>query len=125
MRPLIIDDTVRQDLKSLGEHARADEYSLDDLLDLMNGRIDPPGMDEKFFRLVPVGYKVVCTVENHPGCKMLHASISVNAENKLPHPVSIQAIIEELGFKGKLGSDDPNMTVHTNEPGCINILEKI
>ena len=126
MSILVIDDNTRQDLKNLAAYAENNEYSFDDLLDIMNGAMEPPGHDTNFFCVVPVGYKVCYTIEQQPSFKMRHASISVGGpDNKLPHPVAIQAIIDELGFNTKLGSNDPNTHIHLKEPGCINILEKI
>lgn len=125
MALLVIDDNIRQDLTSLADYAHRNEYSFDDLLDIMNGVMEPPGHDKNFTRIIPVGYKVVFTVEQQPSFKMRHASISTGADGKLPHPVAVQSIIEMLGFNHKLGTDDPNAMVHTDEPGCINILEKI
>ena len=97
---LLIDENIKNELKSLKEYSEKNEYSLDELLDIKNGVLEPPGDSEYFGRFISNGYKVVFTIENHPGGKFRHMSLSVN--NKTPHPEATKLIMQELGFKNKL-----------------------
>lgn len=122
MRPLLIDDKVKADLKELAEYAEKNVYSMDDLLDIMNGATDPPGLDKNFTRTIPYEYRVVFTIEDQVKGKFRHLSISVGDRTKLPNPHACEEIIKLLGFESEIYECLINVS---EEEGAINILEKI
>ena len=136
MGALIIDDSVRLALTGLAEHAMDNRYSLDDLMDIKNDPAKSPGFDPKFNCVVPIGYRVVFTVEEHPKTKqegsgvpetvaLRHMSMSTNKEGMLPPPYFIQEVMEILGFDSNILLNSGECMVHTKEEGAINILEAI
>ncbi len=127
MAVLVINEDVQASLERLAEHANNNRYSFDELLDIKNKALDAPGLDPNFFCMVPIGYKVVFTVEEQPGAQggeminMRHMSMSTSAKGKLPNPITVQEIMGILGFEGKLA----DCYVHTMEDDCITVLELI
>lgn len=127
MAVLVINEDVRAGLERLAEYANNNRYSFDELLDIKNKALDAPGLDPKFSCMVPIGYKVVFTVEEQPGAQgggminMRHMSMSTSAKGKLPNSVTVQEIMWILGFEGKL----TDCYVHTMEEDCITVLEPI
>ena len=63
---IVIDDNVKGSLSKLAEYANNNQYSFDDLLDIKNGDLKPPGDESQFCVEVPVGCKVVFTIEQQP-----------------------------------------------------------
>lgn len=121
MRPLLIDDNVKSELKSLSEYAMKNQYSLDEMLDRMNNDIEPPGDDKNFFRIIPHEFKVVMTVEEHPSGKFRHVSISVGDRTKMPNPHACEEIVKMLDFDGELY----DCVISGFEDGVVDIMEKM
>ena len=121
IRPLIIDDSVKESLKSLANHAAKNPYSTDDLLDLMNKQIPPPGDLPEFVRELPFGYRVVFTIEHQPVGNVRHLSMSVDSPDMMPNVESVKAVMEILGF-----DSIENCKIYPEDLGsrqAINILE--
>ena len=98
MRVLVIGAEQKQQLADLVKHAESNVFSMDDMFDVHNGDMKTPGDMDGFSCDIPVGYKVVFTIEKHPSMKVRHTSISVDTPGKLPLPQCVEMIIKELGF---------------------------
>lgn len=102
LRPLIIDDEVRSQLASLVRHAEKNVFSMDDLLDIYNGRMTPAGDMEGFSRNLPFGYRVVYSIEEQPAGRIGHLSVSVDEDDKLPNVTVVKEIMKLVGFTREL-----------------------
>lgn len=121
MSVLVIGTEEKETLKNLREHAEKNEFSLDDLLDIMN-KAEPPAGDRKGFScIIPVGVRIVHTIENHPGGKMRHMSVSLQ-NSKLPMPELVNMILPELGFKTDMS--ECHVSIEETEK-AINVMEKV
>jgi hypothetical protein len=104
MRALIIGETEQAELQRIKQYAEAHPYDLEAMVDRGRGKRVAPGELSVYRCLIPVGFKVVFSVEDHPQrsgktIRMRHLSVSVSAFNKLPSPEAVQLIMDELGFK--------------------------
>lgn len=103
MRALIIGETEKSELERVRKYAEANPYDLEAMVDRGIGKRQTPGNLSVYRCLIPVGYKVVFTVEDHPQrngrtLRMRHLSVSVSGFNKPPSPDAVQIIMDELGF---------------------------
>jgi hypothetical protein len=91
-------------IKELREKAEKRPYTFDDLLDIKNGAIKPPG-DDGFKISIPVGFEVCFTHEynsnNGKIQKGRHLSVSVDIPGKLPSVESVNLLLPEFGFDGE------------------------
>jgi hypothetical protein len=120
MRPLLIDDATRTKLEQVKAHAAANPFSIDDMRELMTGRQVPAGDREGFSFEIPVGFRVVYTVEDHPSGRFKHISISVDDPKVAPSPEAVKYIMKEMGFEFSL----EQCKVYIEEPiPAVNVLE--
>lgn len=99
---LIITDETQKKIDALIRNAQLRPYTMDDLLDIKNGAMIPPG-DEPDFRIeIPVGYRVVYTIEHQVDRKFIHMSISVAGKNKLPDPIVVGIILQLFHVENEL-----------------------
>lgn len=119
MSILIIGTEEKESLKRLREHAEKHEFSLDDLLDIMNKAEVPAGDRKGFSCILPIDTRVVFSIENHPGGKARHMSVSLKS-GKLPMPELLNMILPELGYKTDLSK------CHLSIEGtAVNVMEMI
>ena len=121
MAILVINEDSKSEIQRVVKHAKEHVYSLDDLFDIKNGRLEVPGDDPAFVCVIPDGFRCVFTIENQPSGKYRHLSVSVSRKNKLPSVPAMEAIMEEFGFDGKI----ENSIVNTEDDVAINVLEKM
>jgi anti-sigma regulatory factor (Ser/Thr protein kinase) len=116
--PLLIDDTAREQIKALKEYAEKNQYTMDDLLDIKNGAQEAPGNNAFYSCALPVGYKVVYTIEQQVPGTLRHMSISVNG--KVPPIEAVQMIMAEFSFENEL----KDCYLYLEEGGvAINVIE--
>ncbi len=95
MSALVLGPEEIQALKSLREYAESNPMNMDDLLDIING--DPAAGDfDEFTRYIPVGFKVVYSIEQQLPGDIRH--LSVSCEKQAPPPEAVEVIKEHLGF---------------------------
>jgi len=121
MRALLIDEDVRYVIKKLIKYADRNELSLQDLKDTIDGLKEPIGNNPNHACIIPVGHRVVYSIENQPKCKCRHISISVDAEGMLPNTEAVKTIINEFGFLTDL--EDGKAHVYIEDGESINVLE--
>lgn len=117
MRPLLISD---EQLKELKEFAEKNTIAFDEMKQIKDGVLKPMGDRPEHLRIIPVGYRVVYSIEQHFERWMRHVSVSVDAEGKLPSIDSVGAIMHELGFNSKLDLAH----VYIEDERAINVLEE-
>jgi hypothetical protein len=102
MRAMVLDEFVLTEIKNLRQKAEKSPYTFDNLLDIKNGAMKPPGEDG-FVISIPMGYRVCFTHEfNSNKGKMQkgrHLSVSVDTVGKLPSIESVNLLLPEFGFK--------------------------
>lgn len=122
MRPLIIDDNLSNRVSELIAYAEKHPYSMDDLLDIYNSQLEPPGDDPNRVINTDFGYRIVYSVELQPAGKVRHLSMSVNEDKVLPNKVAVDEIMKLFGF------DESNrrmIAVKEISPNrnCVEVLE--
>lgn len=122
MRALLIDDVVKSNLRRLVEHAEKNVFTIDDLLNIKNGAEPPPGDREGFSCNIPIGFRVVFSIERQPIGMVRHLSVSVDSEKSLPHPHAVIEIMRELGFENLL---EDCVLDFKSDLSAVNILEVI
>lgn len=125
MRPLVINEQVVESIKSLVKYAEGHIFSMDDLLDIYNKQLAPAGDDEAFVRIIPVGYRVVFSIEEQVGVKVRHLSISIDQDDKLPGPHAVTEIMNLIGFKNAMKDCLVKTEPISQNRAAINIIEII
>lgn len=124
LRPFIVDDQVREALDNLQIHAMANIFSLGELFKIQAGTSPPAGALPGFSVILHFGYRVVFSIEDHPGGRYRHMSMSVNEKGVLPNPLVILEVMELLGFKAKSLKDPALMVDNITEKHAISVIEK-
>lgn len=123
MRPLIIGAVEKEAIKNLVDYAEKNPFSMDDLLDTLNKEMKPAGDMDRYSISLPVGYRVVYTIEHQPAGKVRHLSVSVDKPGNLPNPESLELIMHELGFNGLLYQCNVSMEQIGRQHQAVNVLE--
>lgn len=99
MPVLVIETQELADLKRIKKYAESMPFSLERMKKRVAGEEPIPGEDEQFSCTLPVGFKVVFTIERHPKFWARHMSMSFSGPGKIPDEHGIQMVMEELGFQ--------------------------
>lgn len=123
MSVLVLGPEEKESLKTLREYAETHPMTMDDLLDIINGDRGSAGDFPEFTRNIPVGYRVVFSVEQQVSGDIRHLSISYDKD--IPPLEAVELIMGEMGFE-----DLPDFTrVHIEDIGdgqvAINVLQLI
>lgn len=104
--PLVIGPEEKAKLAKLVEQAAAAPVHMPDVVKSIE---TPAGKNEHMARMtaqtiaLPLAFMVTFSIETgHPCGTCRHMSMSVNRENRLPHPEGIWMVAQELGFTGAL-----------------------
>lgn len=139
MRPLLIDEGVRAKITKLVELAASQPMPLDQVRKMAekrsNGMMTNPLNDDLTID-IPEGWRVTYTHEhqrNDVVCRHLSVSVSNARKGFGPNPAAVAVLLEEFGFKNKIGEmpawttdDDGRTIVEFLEPldGDINRLRR-
>lgn len=123
MRALILNDGIRRQIKRVIEHARAHPVPLARMREIAEGKVKAVGYDRRFACEIPVGYRTVYSIEEHPGGWMRHISISVPG-GKLPHPAAVAEIMREFGFSGGM-EDCERWIEQTEDARAVNLVQRL
>lgn len=96
MRPFIINDTIRQKIAELVTFAEANVVT-----DLEN-RKEPVGHIKEYCLEIPMGYRVVYSIDQQKKGLMRHLSMSVDNPGKLPSVAVVEQVCKLIGFKSEL-----------------------
>ncbi len=97
-RPLVIDPAI---VHGLIAYAEENKTTLQMLQAIHAGERPPPGDYAKRSAMLPVGYRVVYTIEEHPqedGETKWFKHLSISCDNKLPSVHTGQAIMRAFGY---------------------------
>lgn len=123
-RILLISDEIKKTIKKLMVYAEDHKISYDKMKKIMDRKLPPPGDNKNYVITIPLNFRVVFTIEQHPGGWFKHLSVSVPVKNKGPHPQAVEMIMAEFEM-GDLNAR-PGNSVYIEEIGngykAINIL---
>lgn len=114
--PFILDEKGIAELRRIKEYAESHPIKPATLKGMAEGRLTTVGDHDEFTCHLPIGFKVVYSIEMQPPGKCHHLSVSVQSESgdRLPSEHMVQMVMTELGFKRELRkcirvwiSDDP------------------
>jgi hypothetical protein len=104
--PLVIDESVREQIKACVELAEANPLDMPTLMERIK---DPQKKAHHMAQMtrqtvkVPLAYMVTFSIEHgHPMGTCRHMSMSVQREDRLPNEFGIWMIAQEFGFWGSL-----------------------
>lgn len=123
IRPLIIDETFRNQIQVLVDYAENNPLSMDDLLDTYNKEMNPIGEAKEFVLITEYGYRIVYSIEMQPAGKIRHLSISVNEDGKLPNEFAVREIMNLIGFNNKLEKCIVKLEDISPTHQAVNVLE--
>lgn len=122
LRPLIIGEAERQKILNLKSYAIDNPVNLETMIQIKNGNVPPVGDYSQYCICIPKGFKIVYSIEQHPGGWFKHISISVNAK-KYPSEEHILAILDKFDFDDV---NSPNVMVYQEHMArAINVVQKI
>ena len=125
--PIVIDDIVRARMREIVALANERPIPLEIIRLLAAGEPMPKGLHNDFTMVVPMGFPVIYTHEVQPSGIFRHMSMSVALDrvDRVPHPLAVQMVMEEMGFINDLGHCK---FWHESVGGCrtaINVLEPL
>lgn len=122
-RALIIGAQEKQHIKKVMEYAEKNVLGNKADLELS------PAMQDKYVCKIPFGFRVMFTIEEHPGndrsappIKMRHINISVPSKNSYPNTKTCNMILRAFGFKQAMESEGVRIWTEANL--AINIMER-
>lgn len=106
MIPLIIDNNIRNQIKEVIKHSYNNIVPIRAMAEngkLKEGDANPIGDNDLHVVYIPVGFKVVFSVEDQgdgDNCLGLvrHLSMSISAHERVPHFTAVDTAIQEFGF---------------------------
>lgn len=100
MPTLFIDSEAKSRVATLREFAESRTLSTQDIYAIQHGRKPPPGDDPNYATIIPLGFRVVFTVEQHPFGWAEHLSVSVPdaRPGSGPNEVIVNQIAQLFGF---------------------------
>ncbi len=134
MNPVMIDDTVREGIKQLRDLAFANPVALETLKaaaermninDHTTRDSEFDALQDRFAILVPMGYKVVFTVEHQPMGMCRHLSMSSPTPGRAPIPAAVQMVMDEFGFEHPLQECHVYPEKFGDNWVAINVIEPI
>jgi hypothetical protein len=102
MALLILDEEFDKNIKNLIDFAQKNPFTIDDLLDMMNGDLKCAGDTKGYFFITGTGIKIVHCIEKQVKGDVRYCSVGLLNNIRLPHPALVVQIIEILGFKNHL-----------------------
>lgn len=123
--PLIIGKLQNNGIKKLISYAEKNKIDLKRMKNIMALK-EPPVGDLKGYSLnIPVGFRVVYSIEEHPCGWMKHLSISLSKRHRVPNQYAVQMIMDKFSM-GQLESKSKDL-IYIEDVGnnikAINVLD--
>lgn len=100
MTPFLLDQAGIAELQRIREYGKQHPYREGTLRAIMEGRAQVAGDNDKRSCVLPVNFKIVYSLEEHPCGWCHHISISGGAPGKVPSIPMVEMVMKEIGFKG-------------------------
>lgn len=123
MSVLILDRWAKEAAMVVIEYARVNVLTIDDLLDMRNAK-GAVGDDRSKCLILPVGYKVVYSIEETPDGKIHRLQIA-HRDGKKVAPEKVERILELFDFTRTLGHCSVQIVEDSNGVQVINVSEYI
>jgi len=112
MRPLIIDNNTKAQIKKIVDYAENHPVSLTYMEGVAKGENPPPGDNSNYRCMLcylgkpGTGYSCVYTIDQSKTKQwMRHLSVAVDGDGS-PQPIAIDMLMQEFGFRGRLCEDN-------------------
>ena len=116
----MIDDSVKEMASEVLRYAEKHVYTMDDMLDIVNGDLKPPGDEPGHVMEIPFGYRVVFSLEQQNVGLCRHLSVSVAKPGKLPSIPSVQEIMNLFNYERPLTE-----CLVRYDQVCVEVVEPI
>lgn len=123
LRPLVIDAIAQKKIKGIIVYAENNIFTKDQVLAIKSGTGKAPGDLQAHRCNLDFGYKVVYSIERHPGGQYRHLSVSVSEDKKLPSIQAVEMLMEEFGFTGPLSDCEKWLEDISSFRQAINVAE--
>lgn len=123
MRPLVIDKEAKTKIADVISYAMDHIFSLEDVKSLMSGGASPSGDNPGFVCTLYKDFRIVFSFEMQSIGVCRHMSVSIPPKDKYPNPATIEALMEEFGFTGKL--EDATAVWREEAVGAVNVLQVV
>ena len=122
--PFILDDKGMAELRRIKANAEANPVSRETLKAMMEGMVDPVGDHEEYSCVLPVGFKIVYSIEEQPCGKCRHLSVRVQGgrNNRVPNEHMVGMVMKELGFKREV-RECLKVWLDEEPVKCVNVLD--
>lgn len=138
MATLIIDAAVRDQVARLVTYASEHPISRRQLADMAERVKNRAVGDRPEYEVnIPVGFRCVFSIEDHPGGWMRHLSVSVNT-GKAPHPMAVVGLMSLFGFsqpfveqltrvaRGQTPAGPPiEAKIYMEDHDVVNVMERL
>lgn len=129
LRPLILGPEQLDDIRRVVEHAERNRIGWDEI-EFLGRRLkegDPTSVadDPQTRCVLPVGYRVVFSIEEHRPHWCRHISISVDESGCLPGEFAVIEIAKAFGFSGSLSDWRAHKAVWLEQGIAVNVIEPL
>lgn len=124
MRILSIDASAKEVLAELIDNAEKNIFTVDDLMEIKNGKAPAPGDRKGFACYLDFGFRVVFSIEQHPQGRVRHLSVSVHGTG-LPNPAAVEEIMKHLKFENPMENCKVDIEKLPENRQAIEVIELI
>ncbi len=128
LRPLVIDNNVRLAAQAVVDYAALHAHTCHDLMAVIKGTRQPAGDDRRHVLEIPVGYRVVYSIEQQaaPLGWCHHLSVSIPVAGRAPSIEAVNEIGKLFGMDLRLPQCDPDRLHVYMEDGTesVNVVLK-
>jgi len=92
---------------------------------MVNGQKRPPGEEKERVLFIPLGYRVVFSIEEQNAGLFLHLSMAVETPGLLPSVAAVLMVMQSFGFAKGLQENVIQLEDIGEDHQAVNVLEKI
>lgn len=121
----VIDYDLEGEIKKLVDFAEEHPFTMDDMLDVVNGDVLVAGDREGHYLNTPFGIRIVYSIEMQNAGKARHLSVSIDKDCSFPPPPVTREIMKLIGFENELEECLIDIEKFSETRGAVNIYEVI
>jgi hypothetical protein len=124
-RPLLINDKVLIRVHEIQDWAKANIVTTEQIQQMMRREIPSIGNSPECRMIIPIGYRVVYSIEAQPPGLCDHISVSVEDTNLdcLPSTIAVETIMQLFGMPKLVDCIAQWVeTINEGDPKAINVL---
>lgn len=100
--PLMVSSNEMARITEVLQYADIHRFNIQDLKRIIAGEAEPAGDNPAFEVMLPMGYRVVYTIEEHPGGWAKHISVSTVPRSSTLTGGALNRIMQLFGFRHDL-----------------------